>query len=137
MKVRRSKKVLENFVCPNCWNQVHKCTCAAYPPWTLIMIDLNMQEIIRILNEKHYQTIGCCESHYKDSYSLYVAFAYDLGFDVIPDGFSYSKSRAILSYQFKTREMEDKESYERIKAVKLKALLGWAQSLPEFRRTGR
>jgi len=101
MKVRRSKKIMENYVCPKCWNQVHQCTCNLYPPWELI-----------------------------DSFSVYVAFSRDFGLK-IPDGFNYDKRRSIISYVFKKNERENKELFEQVKAEKLKVLSEWAQSLPE------
>lgn len=137
MKIRRSKKIMENYVCPKCWHQVHQCTCNLYPPWELIMIDVNIQDVIRTLNEKGYQTIACCESHFEDSFSVYVAFSRDFGLE-IPDGFNYDKKRSIISYMFKKNERENKELFEHVKAEKLKVLSEWAQSLPEnsnmFRR---
>ncbi len=136
--MRRSKKVMENYVCPNCWNQVQSCTCKFYPPWQLIMIDVNIQEIVRILNQKGYTTIGCCESHYDGNSNLYVAF--NMRYDDIglPDGFSYAKGKTSVNYLFKKAERENRELYDKVKAGKLDALLKWAQSLPEnphmFRR---
>ena len=129
---------MENYVCPNCWHQVHECTCKFYPPWQLIMIDANIQEVVRILNQKGYTTIGCCESHYGDNCNLYVAF--NMRYDDIglPDGFTYAKGKTSVSYTFKKAEQETKEKYAEVKAEKLKALLEWAQSIPEnphmFRR---
>lgn len=137
MKVRRSKKVLENYVCPTCWHQVQNCTCQCYPPWSLVMIDVNIQEIIRTLNEKGYQTIGCCESHFGDSCSIYVAFPFDMEFPTLPDGFSYSKRKPSVSYMFKKNERENKDLYEWTKAKKIEALSIWARDLPENPRMFR
>lgn len=138
MRVRRSKKVMENYVCPSCWNQIQNCTCANYPPYHLIMIDVNIQDIIRTLNQKGYQTIGCCESHFGDSCNIYVLFAYNMGFENIPDGFTYIKQKTGVSYSFKKDERENRELYDKIKEEKIKALSDWAESLPEnpqaFRR---
>lgn len=136
--MRRSKKVMENYVCPNCWQQIQACTCEFYPPWQLIMIDVNIQEVVRILNQKGYTTIGCCESHYDGDSNLYVAF--NMRYDDIglPEGFSYAKGKTSVSYSFKKNERETKEKYEAVKTEKLDALLKWAQSLPDnphmFRR---
>lgn len=56
----------------------------------------------------------------------------------LPDGFTYAKGKTSVSYTFKKAEQETKEKYEEVKAEKLKALLEWAQSIPEnphmFRR---
>ena len=136
--MRRSKKVMENYVCPNCWHQVHECTCKFYPPWNLIMIDVNMQDVIRELNQKGYITIGCCESHYNDNRNMYIAFNMcydDIG---LPDGFSYAKGKTSVNYTFKKNELTTREKYESIKREKLNVLLEWARSIPEnpnkFRR---
>ena len=29
---RRSKKLLENYVCHKCFRQINKCVCEYYPP---------------------------------------------------------------------------------------------------------
>ena len=130
MKIRRSKKMMENYVCPRCWHQIHECTCDLYPPSELIMIDINIQDIIRILNKKGYQTRACCESHFGYSYSIYIAFTYDYSFEP-PEGFNYAKSRSAISYTYKKNEYENKELFERIKAEKLKILLEWVWLLSE------
>lgn len=138
MKIERSKRVIENYVCPNCFHQVHECICKFYPPWQLIMIDVNIQEVVRILNQKGYTTIGCCESHFGGNNNIYIAF--NMRYDDIglPNGFTYAKGKTNISYSFKKSEQETKEKYEELKAEKLRALLDWAQSLPEnpqiFRR---
>ena len=136
--MRRSKKVMENYVCPNCWHQVHECTCEFYPPWQLIMIDVNIQEVVRVLNLKGYTTIGCCESHFGENCNIYVAFNMHYDDIGLPEGFTYAKGKTSISYTFKKAERENKEKYAEIKAEKLKALLEWAQSIPEnphmFRR---
>lgn len=130
MKVRRSKKVMENYVCPNCWHQIQDCTCEHYPPWDLVMIDVNIQDVVRILNEKGYQTVSCCESHFDDNCYLYVAFPmkYDLE---LPEGFEYKKGACSIAYGFKKKEREDIELYNKVKAEKLKTLLEWAEALPK------
>jgi len=101
------------------------------------MIDINMQEIIRTLNKKGYQTIGCCESHFDNSFSVYVAFPFDMEFSIMPEGFSYSKHKPSLSYLFKKNERENNELYEQVKAEKIKTLLEWAQALPDNPRMFR
>lgn len=128
--MRRSKKVMENYVCPNCWQQIQSCTCEHYPPWELINIDVNIQEIIRILNKKGYTTIGCCESHFDGNYNMYVAFM--MNFNIgCPDGFTFGNGKSSINYMFKKSDMETKDKYNQIKSEKLKSLLAWAESLPE------
>ena len=134
--MKRSKKVMENYVCPECWNQIQNCTCEFYPPWHLVMVDVGVQEIVRTLNKKGYNTTGCCESHFDGNPNLYVAFAqnYDIG---LPEGFSYIKGKMTINYYFKKNELATKEKYEKIKAEKLDTMLTWAKSLPENPRRFR
>ena len=102
------------------------------------MIDVNIQEVVRTLNQKGYTTIGCCESHFDGNSNLYVAF--NMRYDDIglPEDFTYAKGKTSVSYSFKKNERETKEKYEAVKTEKLDALLKWAQSLPDnphmFRR---
>ena len=128
--MKRTKKVSENYVCPNCWNQVQNCICEYYPPWQLIMVDVNIQEVVRLLNQKGYHTIGCCESHYDGNPILYIAFMtrYNIG---LPDGFTYAKGKTSVDYYFKKDDLKTKEKYEKIKMEKINALLEWAKSLPD------
>ena len=129
--MERSIKMIENYVCPNCWKQIQSCTCEFYPPWTLIMIDKNIQDVVRILNQKGYTTIACCESHYDNNTNLYVAFNMRYNNISLPEGFVYAKGKTIISYSFKKEERKTRECFENIKAEKLKILLEWAQLLPE------
>ena len=130
MGVIRSKKVLENYVCPECWHQVQDCTCKYFPPWSLIMIDVGIQEIIRILNEKGWRTTGCCESHFTGNTNIHVCFIMDYNIGC-PDGFNLAKRKTCIVYQFKKNELQTRERYEAVKAEKIKALLEWAKSIPE------
>ena len=134
--MRRSKKVAENYVCPKCFNQIQNCTCDFYPPWQLIMVDIGMQEVVRILNQKGYRTIGCCESHFDREPNMYIAFSYH--FDLpLPEGFCFAKSKTNILYPFKSRELASKEKYNQIKTEKLNALLEWAKALPDNADTYR
>lgn len=128
--MRRSKKAYMNYVCPYCWNTLNKCTCNLFPPYNLIFIDSGIQEHIRILNEKGYRTIGCCEGHIKVCINTYIAFAKDYftGIENIPEGFKYNKNRKMITYTYSTRLT--KENMEEIKKEKLETLLEWCKSLP-------
>lgn len=127
--MRRSKSVYTNFVCPYCWNTLDKCTCELFPPYHTIFIDKNIQEHIRILNEKGYHTTACCESHMKVCFNTYIAFANDYfkGIDT-PVGFKYDKKRRIITYTYSTKLA--KKEIEEIKKEKLETLLEWCKSLP-------
>lgn len=125
----RSKKIIESYVCPYCWHKVYECTCYVYPPYSLIMIDENIQEIIRILNNKGYATLACCESHYLESYSIYILFSQPYNFKC-PSGFKLSRNGSMISHVFTKAENKTIETYEKAKAENLNTLLEWSESLP-------
>ena len=129
MKFRRSKKMYEMYVCPRCFNQVNKCTCKEYPPWSLVMIDKKIQPHIRLLNQKGYATTYCCEGHEREE-AIYISFQLplDMMFEEIPEGF---KTHAGKSIQKKIpRDCEDVEQF---KDDVLSKLYEWIENLPEWR----
>ena len=127
--MRKNKEAYKNYVCPHCWNTLENCSCELFPPYHLLFIDKNIQEHVRILNEKGYRTIGCCEGHRERCISTYIAFSNDY-FDGIniPDGFKYHKKRRTITYTYSTKLTEEK--MEELKSEKLSALLEWCNSLP-------
>ena len=130
---RRSKKLLENYVCHKCFRQINKCVCEYYPPADLIWIDINMQDMIVKLNDKGYKTWSCCESHIgKDRQpNMYISFAwkYDqIDIDNLPDGFKWDKKDYAIV--FTLPQKCDEEQAEKIKFEKLKLLSEWVESLP-------
>ena len=128
--MRRSKAAYMNYVCPYCWHTLNKCTCDLFPPYHLIFIDKNIQEHIRILNEKGYRTTACCEGHIKVCINTYITFANDYFIDTnIPEGFKYNKKRRMITYTYSTKLT--KEKMEEIKKEKLETLLEWCKSLPK------
>lgn len=129
---KRIKKMYENYVCPDCWNQVQDCTCKYFPPWHLIMVDVEMQEIVRVLNNKGYVTNGSCSSHYNGNSIMYISFITPYESIGLPDGFSYAKGKTSIVYSFKKKERENKALYEEIKAQKINTMLEWALSLNEI-----
>lgn len=127
--MRRSKKAYINYVCPYCWNTLNKCTCELFPPYHLIFIDENIQEHIRLLNEKGYRTMYCCEGHSTEHSNTYISFADDYFKEVgTPSGFNYDKKRRTISYSYSTKLT--KEKLEEVKKEKLAELLDWCKSLP-------
>ena len=127
--MRKSKAAYINYVCPYCWHTLNKCVCDLFPPYHLILIDENIQEHIRILNEKGYRTTGCCEGHNKICVSTYIAFAKDYFENIsIPEGFKYDKKKKIIRYTYSTKLT--KEKMEEIKVEKLNILLEWCNSIP-------
>jgi hypothetical protein len=100
-----------------------------FPPYNLIFIDKNIQEHIRILNEKGYRTTGCCEGHRDVCINTYIAFAKDYFKDMeAPDGFRYDKNRKMVTYTYSTRLT--KANMEELKKEKLERLLKWCENLP-------
>lgn len=56
-------KTHHDYVCHKCFRQIEDCTCRFYP-YSLLQIDEEIQEQIRILNvDKKYCTNGSCSGH--------------------------------------------------------------------------
>lgn len=127
--MEKNKDVYMNYVCPYCWHTLDNCTCELFPPYSLIYIDKNIQEHIRILNEKGYRTMACCEGHMDVCISTYISFADNYFKDMdMPDGFKYDKKRRAISYVYSMKLTEEK--MEELKRKKLEALLNWCKNLP-------
>lgn len=127
--MRRSKKAYELYVCPRCFNPLNKCTCDLYPPYELIMIDKNLQEHIRLLNQKGYRTWACCEGHKADE-EIYIRllvtdemmkYKY-----VLPKGFWIDKKEFI-----RCRIPKDCKDIEQFKKDKLSKFKEWIINLPD------
>lgn len=128
--MRKSKVAYMNYICPYCWHTLNNCTCSLFPPYHLIFIDKNIQEHVRILNEKGYRTIGCCEGHDKGCVNTYIAFAKDYFNDAdVPEGFVYNKRRRMVTCSYSTKLT--KKDMEDIKKKKLESLLEWCNGLPK------
>lgn len=96
--------------------------------YSLIFIDCGIQEQVRILNEKGYKTIGCCESHYNGVCdNIYVAFGKDWDFQCMPEGFRYNQRRRMLIHDYKRYISES--DFRREKEQYLAALLEWCREL--------
>lgn len=128
--MERNKEAYENFVCPYCWNTLDNCTCDLFPPYHTIFIDKNIQEHIRILNEKGYHTMACCEGHRTVCLNTYIAFADDYFVDTeLPEGFEWDKKRRIITYTYSMKLTV--ERMQELKREKLETLLKWCKSLPK------
>lgn len=129
--MERNKDAYINFVCPFCWDTLDKCTCESFPSYHLVFIDRGIQEHIRTLNKKKYNTIGCCEGHTEICMSTYIAFAIDY-FDgkniEMPVGFKYNKKRRTVYHDY-PKNISEKE-LEKEKRKYLLALLEWCNKLP-------
>ena len=126
--MKKDNEAYFNYVCPNCMNILNDCTCELFPPYHLIHIDKNIQEHIRLLNEKGYRTLYCCEGHNVGS-NTYITFSLDYFNDVeMPKGFKYSKKRRTIGYTYSTKLNEEK--LKKTKDKKLADLLEWIKILP-------
>ena len=127
--MNKNKEAYINYVCPYCWNTLDNCICELFPPYHLIFIDKNIQKHIRILNEKGYRTMGCCEGHRIRCINTYITFVEDYFKEIgTPDGFKYDKKRRTITYTYSPKLAEEK--MENTKAEKLAVLLKWVDSLP-------
>ena len=128
--MKKNKQAYLNYVCPNCWNTLNNCVCELFPPYHLIFIDKNIQEHIRILNEKGYHTMGCCEGHRKKCINTYISFPENYFEEIgTPNGFKYDKKRKTITYTYSMKLT--KETMEELKAEKLSVLLEWVKNLPD------
>lgn len=87
-------------------------------------IDSGMIDILLVLNEKGYKTIGCCEGHLNNNneWNSYLGFAFSYVFETYPKNHSYSRQKRKFFYWDGVGE----ESRQKT----LKEILEWANSLP-------
>lgn len=124
----QDNRVIFDYVCPNCWYQINNCKCR-FKPYTLLFIDENIQEHIRILNTKGYQTRYCCESHNKKGGNLiYISFITNYNLE-LPLGFTYDQKHNSINYYIKKSELN---KFEQVKKEKLDILLKWCKELPSL-----
>ena len=127
--MKKNKEAYINYVCPHCWNTLDNCICELFPPYHLIFIDRNIQEHIRLLNDKGYRTIGCCEGHRERCINTYITFPEDYFKKIsTPEGFEYDKKRRTITYTYSPSMTEEK--MEELKVEKLAVLLKWIKNLP-------
>jgi hypothetical protein len=126
----KNKDAYMDYVCPNCMNTLDNCICdTIQPPYYLIMIDRNIQEHIRILNQKGYYTRFCCEGHEGYSFNTYIVFVDDYFENIdMPNKFKYSKKDRKMSYIYSARLSDEK--FRELKKENIAILLDWCNSLP-------
>lgn len=115
-----------DYVCNTCFCTLDECTCDM-PPWELIMIDRGIQDSIRVLNEKGYTTVYCCEGHIGLSVSIYIQFDEDYEFDELPKDFTYKNNT--LRYKFPKKFYKDEEKFNNDKEEHLRYLNDWVYTL--------
>lgn len=124
------QKYLE-YVCASCFHSLDECTCR-YRPTTLFHIDRNIQDCIRVLNEKGYMTRSCCESHYENGITeIYILFVSEHPFRSLPEGFKANKIKNRIGCMMNTKV--SKEQYEVTKKDALNKLLEWCKELRHVR----
>jgi len=129
--VNRNKEYYINYVCPYCMHTLDNCICKLFPPHNLIHIDKNIQEHVRILNDKGYRTMYCCECHESGS-NTYIAFIMDYFKDIKPPKhFVYKKNRTIVNHSYSSKLT--REEFEELKKKNLESLLEWCNQLPNLR----
>lgn len=87
-------------------------------------IDSGMIDILLVLNEKGYITIGCCEGHLneKNEWNSYLGFEFSYNFNEYPKNHSYSRQKRRFFYWDGVGEESRQEM--------LNDVLAWANSLP-------
>ena len=129
-------KVTNNdYVCPNCFRQLEVCQCTCRPLY-LIHVDFEIQECVRVLNEKGYITQYSCSSHLEEyqrcgfsEMYLYIVNWIELG-NTCPEGFKKDKKNNIFRYHY-SKKLTDEE-FIKEKNKQLNHLLNWCKRLPEY-----
>ena len=116
----------QNYVCPHCFYRLENCKCN-HPPWTLIQVDAGIQNAVRELNQKGYDTQYCCEGHFNFSFSIYITFHQSYNFPEIPEGFKLKDKKTHLEYIVKGKTFDDFESDRKLHLEKLNQ---WVKQLP-------
>lgn len=126
------KKDINNYVCRECFNKIGKCTCDEYPLY-LIHMDKDIQEHIKILNEKNYRTKFCCASHDKSLY-IHIVFCFnyfeDYNQEQLPSNFKYDKKNFKLYCDLKCNNMSIEEIKNK-RTLALNDLLDFCKNLEQ------
>lgn len=105
----------------------------------LSIIDENIREHVRILNEKGYCTRYSCESHWESNMRhMYISFSSAEDFRYlcntvgIPEGFSVRRGSLVLEHL--DYESTSQEEFEEKKTGALSTLLSWCRELPRLEK---
>lgn len=129
-KIENDESIIDYYVCTNCFHKIRECNCMYYPISQLYYIDLAIQEHVRILNEKGYNTTASCESHNPNG-AIYIMFSRYDGIEGIelPEGFTGTQYGTAVEHIYNGKmSMED---FEIEKKKYLDILLEWCKSLPK------
>ena len=117
------------LVCNRCFRPLKDCKCNRIP--TLVEIDDDILEHIRLLNEKGYYTEYCCSGHLDDIwFRPYITFKDFYDFETQPKFFEYNKRLNGLYYIVKWENKTDSEWRNQIATESRKELLDWIKQLP-------
>lgn len=131
MIFEKNKDIYEQYVCPHCFYTLDKCTCSAFPQYSILWVDKGIQEHVRIMNSKGYVTRYSCESHDKND-TINISFYNDIGIEKtvqLPEGFTKSKGCIGIEYKYPSNITD--EQFEKLKEKQLGILLDWCESLPD------
>ena len=122
------RKSICNYVCPFCFNQIEDCTCD-FAPYSLIMVDNNLQEAVRKLNQKRYFTVDCCEGHYNFSIpNTYISFVRPVKLPNFPIGFDYEKEGNVIR---KIYNVETEEEFKEAQREAIQSINDWVDAHEE------
>ena len=123
------KKELEGYVCPKCLNSVLNCGCEEWSD-SFVEMDKGMQPIIKVLNDKGYRTVYCCEGHSWKEPFAYIMFDMQYPFEV-PDGWFTTGDYCIrCDYRL---VCEGNETFDKTKQRIISRLLEWVSHIPEWK----
>ena len=117
------KRTSKDYVCPQCFRSPEDCICQWYSNH-LVLIDQNLQEIIRKLNDSGKITCDCCEGHYKDyKANMYISFVNPLS--SCPKEFTMEKGK-IIRHMYKANS---KNEFEKEKERMIQNLNNWIDGI--------
>ena len=121
--VTQIKKESKDYVCPKCFRSPEECICSWYSN-NLILIDYNLQEVIRKLNDHGMKTQDCCEGHYKDyKANIYISFIDKI--NSCPKEFEIEKGK-IIRHIYKSNS---KREFEKEKERMIKNINDWIDGI--------
>ena len=129
-EAKKDEKLLDYYVCQNCFSRIMDCECAHFPSGTLIYLDKGIQEHIKILRSKGYITTSSCESN-NPKVGIQITFSRYNGIEGLepPDGFRVQPNGTAVEYLYPNGMTMEEFKVEKQK--RLDTLLEWCKSLPE------
>lgn len=105
---------------------------------SLIQVDRNMADAIRILNRNNYKTISCCEGHSNDVVKrMFIKFAPDVRLSSIPAGWEIDTKDCTIECKY-TVEMQKEQAlsylYEWVHSISRKSEDGSDWNYEEWKK---